>query len=71
MMTGGPFGFRDATLFGRPFRWFWPLCAMSLCRTFRPASDENGCWGQCSYCGKRAGYVDRATLRRYADRSAP
>lgn len=44
-----------------------PLCWLSLCQTFRTNSDETGCWGECQLCGKRVGFVDRATLRAYCD----
>lgn len=44
-----------------------PLCLTGLCRTFITQSDETGCWGECTICGKRVGFVDRATLRRFTD----
>lgn len=47
-----------------------PLCLVGLCQTFCTASDDDGVWGECSICQKRAGYVDRATLRRVADAEA-
>jgi hypothetical protein len=56
---------RPESLGSRPW-WRLPLCALSLCG-FRTASDDTGCWGECVTCGKRAGFVDRATLGRYAD----
>ncbi len=43
------------------------LCRFGMCNTFRSASDDHGCWGECDLCGKRIGYVTRAALRRYAD----
>jgi len=43
------------------------LCFFSLCETFRTQSDDTGCWGECEICGKRVGFVDRATLRAFAD----
>ena len=43
------------------------LCPLGAC-PFKAADDETGCWGECIHCGKRAGFVDRATLRAYADR---
>lgn len=43
------------------------LCPLGACPC-RPASDDTGCWGECIHCGKRFGFVDRATLRAYADR---
>ncbi len=42
-------------------------CWMGFCG-FRTASDASGIWGECSTCGKRAGYVTRDELRAYADR---
>lgn len=44
-----------------------PLCWLSLC-PFTSMDDDTGCWGQCIFCGKRAGFVSRAELRAYADR---
>lgn len=44
------------------------LCRLSLCETFKTASDENGVWGECQKCGKRVGYVDRASLREIGRR---
>lgn len=44
------------------------MCPLGLCRTFSTNEDEHGIWGECSKCGKRAGYISRATLRAYADR---
>lgn len=43
------------------------LCSLGMCPC-RPASDETGCWGECIYCGKRFAFIDRATLRAFADR---
>ncbi|MBZ9759432.1 hypothetical protein LB553_00835 [Mesorhizobium sp. CA8] len=43
------------------------LCWFSLCQTFTTQSDDTGCWGECTLCGKRVGFVDRATLRAFAD----
>lgn len=52
-------------------RWYRkPLCWTGLCNTFSPQSDASGCWGECSICHKRVGFVDRVTLRRYADAEA-
>lgn len=42
------------------------LCPIAMCPCI-PMSDETGCWGECLHCGKRYGFVDRATLRAYAD----
>lgn len=50
--------------------WRRIFCMTGLCHTFRFASDEGGCWGECCVCRKRVGYVDRATLRRAADDEA-
>lgn len=47
-----------------------PLCWTRNCHTFSTESDETGCWGQCSICQKRVGFVSRAELRRYADAEA-
>lgn len=44
-----------------------PLCWLGLCETFAAMSDDTGCWGECTICGKRASFVDRATLRAFAD----
>lgn len=44
-----------------------PLCWMRLCETFRTASDDTGCWGECEICHKRVGFVSREQLRRFAD----
>lgn len=30
-------------------------------------SDDSGVWGECVRCHRRFGFVDRATLRRFAD----
>jgi hypothetical protein len=46
------------------------LCIAGLCHTFMQQSDESGCWGECSICGKRVGFVDGTTLRRFADAEA-
>lgn len=43
------------------------LCWLGMCAC-RTASDDTGCWGECIHCGRRVGFVDRATLRAYADR---
>lgn len=43
------------------------LCRMQMC-PFTQGSDETGVWGECVRCGKRSGFIDRATLRAYADR---
>ncbi len=43
------------------------LCALGMCPC-APEDDETGCWGECIHCGRRFGFVDRATLRAYADR---
>jgi hypothetical protein len=43
------------------------LCLIGAC-PFAPNSDDTGCWGECICCGKRAGFVDRATLRSFLDR---
>lgn len=39
------------------------LCKISLCETFKTASDAAGIWGECQRCGKRVGYIDRISLR--------
>lgn len=44
------------------------LCKLSLCETFKTASDEYGIWGECQKCGRRVGYVNRADLRRIGRR---
>jgi hypothetical protein len=44
------------------------LCTLSLCETFKTASDEAGIWGECQKCGKRVGYVDRGSLREIGRR---
>ena len=33
----------------------------------RSESDETGYWGECVVCGKRFGFVDKATMRAYVD----
>lgn len=43
------------------------LCRLHLCQTFQTASDDDGSWGECVLCGKRAGYVSRKALRRYGE----
>lgn len=43
--------------------WGWCPC--------RHYEDVGGCGGQCIRCGKIVGYVTRAKLRAYADRSVP
>lgn len=43
------------------------VCLFHMC-PHAPASDDTGCWGECVICGKRAGFVGRATLRRACDR---
>lgn len=45
------------------------LCPLLLCAC-RPESDETGCWGECVTCGRRFGFVDRATLRARCDAEA-
>ena len=30
-------------------------------------SDDSGVWGECVRCHKRFGFIDRMTLRNYAD----
>lgn len=42
------------------------LCLLQMC-PHAPASDDTGCWGECVICGSRAGFVDRKTLRAFAD----
>lgn len=45
----------------------WKLfCFVGLCPC-EPYSDDGGCGGRCLRCGKIVGYVDRKTLRAYAD----
>ena len=44
-----------------------PLCWLGLCQTFTTMSDDSGCWGECTLCGKRVGFVDRPTLRAFAE----
>lgn len=39
------------------------LCNLSLCETFKTASDEHGIWGECQKCARRVGCIDRTTLR--------
>lgn len=52
-------------------RWLQSLlCRFGHCMQCRTAEDEQGIWGQCINCGKRHGYVDRATLRAYIDRES-
>lgn len=43
------------------------LCKMGLC-PFTQASDDHACWGECTICGKQAGYVSRKAIRAYMDR---
>ena len=43
------------------------LCLTGMCFTFRTQSDDTGCWGECSICQKKVGFVSREALRRYAD----
>lgn len=43
------------------------LCLLNRCRTFVTQCDDTCCWGECSICGKRVGFVSRDDLRRYAD----
>lgn len=45
------------------------LCLMRCC-PFTPMSNERGCWGQCTRCPKRSGFVSSETLRRYLDAEA-
>lgn len=47
-----------------------PLCWSGFCQTFVTNSDDEGVWGECRICHRRAGYTDRAALRRYADAEA-
>lgn len=42
------------------------LCWHSGC-PFVAKSDDNGCWGECTVCGKEVGYVTRAAIRRYIE----
>lgn len=42
------------------------LCALGS-HPCRPVCDDTGCWGECDRCHRRFGFVDRASLRRYAD----
>lgn len=42
------------------------LCKIGLC-PFSPASDNHACWGECTICGKRSGYVTRKAIRAYMD----
>lgn len=44
------------------------LCKLSLCETFKVASDKNGLWGECQKCGKRVGHIGRLELRAIARR---
>jgi hypothetical protein len=48
-----------------PFRWF--VCLFQMC-PFVMKEDDGACWGECTVCGKRAGYITRAELRRSLDR---
>lgn len=41
-------------------------CHLGWTQTFVQGSDDTGVWGECSVCGKRAGYVTREQLRSYA-----
>lgn len=40
------------------------MIGLHSCRT---ESDDNGVWGECVRCHRRFGYVDRYTLRNYAE----
>lgn len=42
------------------------ICPLGMC-PHRHESDHTGWWGECIHCGGRAGFVDRKTLRAYAD----
>ena len=42
------------------------MCLLKQCLCIL-YSDKGGCGGQCIHCRKIVGYVDRETLRRYAD----
>lgn len=46
--------------------WKLPMCWAGMC-AYRTNSDDDGVWGECATCGKRAGYVSRQELRAYAD----
>lgn len=41
-------------------------CTIGAC-PFKTNSDEHGVWGECTRCGKRAGYVTREQIRRYVE----
>lgn len=41
------------------------LCTTGSC-LFVQGEDDTGLWGECTICGKRAGYVTREQLRSYA-----
>lgn len=45
----------------------WLKCKLGWCG-FRTAGDATGCWGECVECGKRVGFVARATLDAITDR---
>lgn len=42
------------------------LCFFCQCQTFKQQSDETGCWGECTKCGKRSGFVSREALQEYS-----
>lgn len=47
--------------------WRRLICLLRSC-PFKAASDDTGCWGECTICGRRAGFVSRAVLRAWIER---
>lgn len=41
------------------------ICPTGSC-PFVQGEDDTGFWGECTICGKRAGFVTKEELRRYA-----
>ena len=41
------------------------ICPTGSC-PFVQGEDDTGVWGECTICGKRAGFVSREELRSYA-----
>lgn len=41
------------------------LCKIGMHGDCIPNSDSTGCWGECTRCGERFGYVTTDTLHQY------
>lgn len=47
---------QDIAIFGKPFRWFWPLCLLGQCNKHVVCFNDDGTWLGCTYCLRKRCY---------------